>query len=79
MGNVLERIFFLADVHLRKIWRDRQTMRSNFVALVFIVLGTLFLLSNFGMIPHVGPLFRQWWPLILIMAGGYMLMNRGGK
>jgi len=54
-------------------------MRSNFLALVLIVLGALFLLSNFGMIPHVGPLFRQWWPVILIIAGVYMLINRGGK
>ena len=54
-------------------------MRSNFLALVFIVLGSLFLLSNFGMIPRIGPLFHQWWPVILIIAGVYMLMARGGK
>jgi len=54
-------------------------MRSNFLALVLIVLGTLLLLSNFGMIPHVGPLFRQWWPVILIAAGVYLLVNRGRK
>jgi hypothetical protein len=54
-------------------------MRSNFPGLVLVVLGALFLLSNFGLIPHIGPLFRQWWPLILILAGVYMLMNRGRK
>jgi hypothetical protein len=53
-------------------------MRSNFLPLVLIVLGALFLLSNFGMLPHVGPLFRQWWPVIPIIAGVYMLMNRRG-
>jgi hypothetical protein len=54
-------------------------MRSNFLALVLIVLGALFLLSNFGMLPQVGPLFRQWWPVILIIAGVYLLVNRRGK
>jgi hypothetical protein len=54
-------------------------MRSNFFALALIVLGALFLLSNFGMLPHIGPLFRQWWPVILIIAGVYTLVNRGGK
>ncbi len=53
-------------------------MRSNFLALVLIVLGALFLLSNFGMLPRGGPLFHQWWPLILIIAGVYMLVKRGG-
>jgi chromate transport protein ChrA len=54
-------------------------MRSNFLPLVLIVLGALFLLSNFGMLPRVGPLFHQWWPVILIIAGAYMLINRGRK
>jgi Domain of unknown function (DUF5668) len=52
-------------------------MRSNFLALVLIILGALFLLSNFNMIPRVGHLFRQWWPLLLILAGAYLLLNRG--
>jgi len=54
-------------------------MRSNFFALVLIGLGALFLMSNFGMLPHVGPLFRQWWPVVLIIAGIYLLVNRRGK
>jgi hypothetical protein len=54
-------------------------MRSNFLPLVLSVLGTLFLLSNFGMLPQVVPLFRQWWPVILIIAGVYLLVNRRGK
>ncbi len=52
-------------------------MRSKFVALILIVLGALFLLSNFNLIPRVDHLFRQWWPLLLIVAGGYMLLSRG--
>jgi hypothetical protein len=52
-------------------------MRSKFIAVILIVLGTLFLLSNFNLIPRVDHLFRQWWPLLLIVAGGYMLLSRG--
>ena len=52
-------------------------MRSVFVAVILIVLGSLFLLSNFNLIPRVEHLFRQWWPLLLIAAGAYMLLNRG--
>jgi hypothetical protein len=52
-------------------------MRSKFLAVTLIVLGTLFLLSNFNLIPRVDQLFRQWWPLLLIVAGVYMLSIRG--
>ena len=54
-------------------------MRSNFGALILIVVGVLFLLTNLGMIPHVWPLLRQWWPLALIIAGVVMLVERRGK
>ena len=54
-------------------------MRSNFSALILIVVGVLFLLSNLGMIPHVWPFLRQWWPLALIIAGVVMLVERRGK
>jgi hypothetical protein len=50
-------------------------MRSNFSALILIVVGVLFLLSNLGMIPHVWPLLRQWWPVALIVAGIIMLLE----
>jgi hypothetical protein len=45
-------------------------------AVILIVLGALFLLSNFGMIPRIGPLLAQWWPLILIVVGVSMLLRR---
>jgi hypothetical protein len=54
-------------------------MRSNFGALVLIVVGIIFLLSNLGMIPHALPLLRQWWPLGLIIAGVIMLIEHKGK
>lgn len=54
-------------------------MRSHFGALILIVVGVLILLSNLGMIPHLWPLLRQWWPLALIIAGVVMLVERRGK
>jgi hypothetical protein len=52
-------------------------MRSKFFAVVLILLGALFLMSNFNLIPRVEHLFRQWWPLLPIAAGVYMLASRG--
>ena len=51
-------------------------LRSRTGAIVLIVVGTLFLLSNLGVVPQLGPLLRQWWPLILIVIGGLMLIHR---
>ncbi len=45
-------------------------------AIVLIVLGALFLLSNLGLLPRLGPIFAQWWPLILIVVGVAMLLRR---
>ena len=50
--------------------------RSRTAAVVLIILGGLFLLSNLGLIPQLGPLFHQWWPLILIVVGVLMLIQR---
>ena len=51
-------------------------LRSRTGAIVLIVVGTLFLLSNLGAVPQLGPLLRQWWPLILIVIGVIMLVQR---
>lgn len=50
--------------------------RSAFAAVILIVVGVLFLLSNLGLVPRLGPLLHQWWPLILIVAGLAMLIRR---
>ena len=50
--------------------------RSRVGAVILIVLGVLFLLGNLGFIPHLGPLLAQWWPLILIIVGVYLLVRR---
>ena len=44
---------------------------SKFAALILIVLGVLFLLGNLGVIPRLGPLLAQWWPVLLIVIGVY--------
>jgi hypothetical protein len=51
-------------------------VRSKLGGLILIVLGLLFLLANFGWIPRLGPLFAMWWPLILVIVGGAILMRR---
>ena len=50
--------------------------RSVAGALALIVVGVLFLLSNLGWLPRLGPLFAQWWPLILIAVGVFLLVRR---
>jgi hypothetical protein len=50
--------------------------RSRTGALILILVGAVFLLSNLGWIPQIGPLLRQWWPLILIIVGIGMLIQR---
>jgi len=50
--------------------------RSRVGALILIVLGILFLASNLGWIPRLGPLLHQWWPLILIFVGVVLLIRR---
>ncbi len=51
--------------------------RSNIAAFVLIGLGVLFLLSNLGVVPHIGALLTKWWPAILIVVGAGMLFRRG--
>lgn len=50
--------------------------RSRICAVILIIVGTLFLLSNLGWIPEIRPLLRQWWPLILIIVGALLLVQR---
>lgn len=50
--------------------------RSRTAALILIIAGALFLLSNLGTLPQAGPLFHRWWPAILIAAGVLLLVRR---
>jgi len=53
-----------------------MTIKPRIGALILIVVGALFLLSNLGWLPRLGPLFAQWWPLILIVVGVGMLIRK---
>lgn len=48
---------------------------SRFGAIVLILLGGIFLLINLGILPvaELKALLAQWWPLILIIVGVWML------
>jgi hypothetical protein len=50
--------------------------RSRTCAVVLIIVGMLFLSSNLGWTPQIGALLRQWWPLILVIVGVLMLIQR---
>jgi cytochrome c biogenesis protein CcdA len=51
-------------------------MRGHFGAIVLIVVGSFFLLSNLGLLHiSIGELFRTWWPLILIAVGLSLLVT----
>ena len=68
---------FNADVRCQRNRGDAiMHLISRTGAIVLIILGTLFLLSNLGVVPQLGPLLRQWWPLILIVVGVIMLVQR---
>ena len=49
---------------------------SRTVAILLIVLGSLFLLEKRGLLPDLGGLFHAWWPVLLIVAGVVMLVRR---
>ena len=51
-------------------------IRSNIGALILIMVGGVLLVSNLGYLPRLGPLFHQWWPLILILIGIALLFRR---
>jgi len=51
-------------------------LKTRTGAVILIVLGVVFLLSNLGLIPELRPLLRQWWPLILIIVGILLFVQR---
>ena len=45
-------------------------MRGNVAAVVLVLVGAFFLLSNLGLIDiSLTQLFKTWWPIILIAVG----------
>ena len=74
------------DPLIHDLWGDRPPVtshtepamlfRSKFGAIILIVVGALLLASNQGYLPRLGPLFHQWWPMLLVILGVSMLMRR---
>jgi hypothetical protein len=50
--------------------------KSAISAYILIGLGIIFLLSNLGRLPPIRSLMSQWWPLILIILGIWVLIRR---
>lgn len=51
--------------------------KSLATGIAFIAIGSLFVMSNMGMISHVG--WSNIWPLFIIAAGFNIIINRNGK
>jgi hypothetical protein len=55
---------------------------SSFGAIVLILIGSIFLLINLGILPvaELKALLSTWWPVLLIIAGAWRLARprRGG-
>lgn len=55
-------------------------MKGNVAAIVLIVLGAFFLLTNLGLLNvNLANLFKTWWPAILIAVGVSMFALPNGK
>ncbi len=55
-------------------------MKGNVAAIVLILLGSFFLLSNLGLINiSLAVLFKTWWPVILIAVGVSLLFTRESR
>ena len=54
-------------------------MKGNVAAIVLIVLGVFFLLTNLGLISiSLRELLRVWWPVALIAVGVALFFTPGG-
>jgi hypothetical protein len=55
-------------------------MRGNVAAIVLILVGSYFLLSNLGVLNiSMREIISTWWPLVLIAVGASMLFPPGSK
>ncbi len=56
-------------------------MRSNSLtgAYVLIAVGVYFLMQKQGWLPNLRPLLSEWWPVILIIIGVAMIVQRRSR
>ena len=51
-------------------------MRGNVAAIVLVLVGTFFLLSNLGWIDiSLTQLIKTWWPIVLIAVGVSLILT----
>jgi predicted membrane protein len=55
---------------------DRGVSYRTYGAFILIVLGAGMILDQLGLVPF-GMLFNQWWPVLIIMLGVFMLLRPG--
>jgi hypothetical protein len=63
-----------------KVSEGEALMRGKIAAIVLVVIGSFFLLSNLGLLSlSLRDVFRTWWPLILIAVGVGLFFRRDRK
>jgi hypothetical protein len=64
-------------LNMRSQWESREcTSRGLVGGLILLTLGTVFLLTNLGVLHFA--VVRTWWPLVLIVIGiGWLFVGRG--
>ncbi len=59
---------------------ERCAMKGNVAAIVLVLVGTFFLLSNLGVINlSLAELLSTWWPVILIVVGLMLFFTPNGE
>lgn len=55
-------------------------MKGNVAAIVLVVLGVFFLLTNLGLINvSLREILRVWWPVVLIVVGLSLFFTPGSR
>lgn len=52
-----------------------KNTNSNVSAYVLIIIGSYFLLKKLGWMPDLLPLIANWWPVVLIAVGVFILIR----
>ncbi len=53
---------------------SNRRYRGMLTPLILIIIGVVFLMEKLGIIGH--DVISQWWPLLLIFIGGWLLVSR---
>ena len=53
-----------------------MTNRDITIGVILIAVGVVMLLSNLGIITAWREIWRDWWPLLLVIIGAVMLLKK---